>query len=569
MEPSYVSVKPEISQALESLLDELHSSDESKVLRSAPSNDNRSFVSARRRLLPKPRSLKSCPLCQQAGRSDFRSHFLSSCKFLPESDRHFMSKIRQVAGIELDESSYDYQHSLDQPDPSDFQEFPNMQHCSSGALPTMEPPVTRRVNVSQSPFLHAFYSHHPLRLTIDTGAETNMMRASLARHIGAKVTKHSQTALQADGRTPLTVVGETRLLLIRHGRPLILEALVVEDLDVDILAGTPFMTSNDIAVRPAKREIVIAGCDVASYGCSQSPQTHYAVRACHLLRAPSTNTTVWPGEFLEIDALSELLKDSTLAIEPRTDSVSSSHLKPTHTWPQPAIVQSIGGKLRLLNNTEEPLLVRKNDHLCQARLTVLEPPTEPSSSQAAEPSPKFTAPSSSPVESVHVDLDGLLSSSEKAAFISLLKEFQSVFDSRIPGYNGAAGPIEGVVNMGPVEPPQRKGRVPQYSRDQLDQLQIKFDELEAQGVFRRPEDLKVVVEYLNPSFLVKKRNGGFRLVTAFTDVGRYSKPQPSLMPDVDSTLLKIACWKYIIVSDSPCKEIHKVLWRGYTLLRPR
>ena len=46
-----------------------------------------------------------------------------------------------------------------------------------------------------------------------------------------------------------------------------------------------------------------------------------------------------------------------------------------------------------------------------------------------------------------------------------------------------------------------------------------------------------------------KRNGGFPLVTAFTDVGRYSKPQPSLMPDMDSTLLKIACWKYIVVSD--------------------
>ena len=65
----------------------------------------------------------------------------------------------------------------------------------------------------------------------------------------------------------------------------------------------------------------------------------------------------------------------------------------------------------------------------------------------------------------------------------------------------------------------------------------------------RPEDLNVVVEYLNPSFLMKKKNGGFCLVTAFTDVGRYRKPQPSLMTDVDSTLLKIACWKYIIVSD--------------------
>ena len=78
-----------------------------------------------------------------------------------------------------------------------------------------------------------------------------MMRASPAKHISAKITKSTQTALQADGRTQLSVVGETHLLLIRHGRFLILEALIVEDLDVEILAGTPFMTSNDIAVCPA------------------------------------------------------------------------------------------------------------------------------------------------------------------------------------------------------------------------------------------------------------------------------------------------------------------------------
>ena len=103
--------------------------------------------------------------------------------------------------------------------------------------------------------------------------------------------------------------------------------------------------------------------------------------------------------------------------------------------------------------------------------------------------------------------------------------------------------------MGPVQPPQRKGRVPQYSRDKLVELQEKFDELEQCQVFRRPEDIGVTVEYLNPSFLVKKPSGGFRLVTAFADVGRYSKPQPSLMPDVDSILRTITPWKYIIKSD--------------------
>ena len=77
----------------------------------------------------------------------------------------------------------------------------------------------------------------------------------------------------------------------------------------------------------------------------------------------------------------------------------------------------------------------------------------------------------------------------------------------------------------------------------------KFDELENQGVFARPEFLGITAEYLNPSFLVKKTSGGFRLVTAFAEVGRYSKPQPSLMPDVDSTLRSIARWKYLITSD--------------------
>ena len=543
------SVKPEISQALDSLLDELDTSDESKILRSASQTEHRaSLAFTRRRGPPKPRPLKVCPLCQQAGRPDSHSHFLSNCKFLPESDRLFMSRIRQVAGLDVDINSCDcYQNSdpVESPVPLDT---PVMQNCGPCVLPTMESTVSRRVNISQSPFLHAFFRHRPLRLTIDTGAETNMMRASLAKHIGAKVTKSTQTALQADGRTPLSVVGETRLQLVCRGRSLMLEALVVEDLDVDILAGTPFMTSNDIAVRPAKHEIIIAGCDVASYDSSQISQAHHAVRACHLLRAPCANTTVWHGEFLEVDAPSEFLKDSPLAIEPRTDSVSSNHRKPTHAWPQPVIVQAVGGKLRLLNDTDEPLLIRKNDHFCQARLTVPDPASDPSPVETYPAPSMLTAPLLTPAESVSVDPDGLLSSSQKASFNSLLKEFQIVFDPRIPGYNGTAGPIEGIVNMAPVEPPQRKGRVPHYLRDQLNLLQSKFDELEAQGVFRRPEDLKVVVEYLNPSFLVKKKNGGFRLVTAFTDVGRYSKPQPSLMPDVDSTLLKIARWKYIVVS---------------------
>ena len=80
----------------------------------------------------------------------------------------------------------------------------------------------------------------------------------------------SQQALQADGNTLLTIVGEACLSLSRKGRTLTVEALLVKNLDVDILAGTPFMACNDIAVRPATQKILIAGCDIVSYDSSNT-----------------------------------------------------------------------------------------------------------------------------------------------------------------------------------------------------------------------------------------------------------------------------------------------------------
>ena len=377
-----------------------------------------------------------------------------------------------------------------------------------------------------------------------------MIKSSLASYIGAKITKSSQSALQADGHTPLSIVGETRLVLTRNNRSLTLDALVVKDLDVDILAGTPFMTYNDIAVRPAKNEVIIAGSDVVPYAYANPSSSSHAVRYCLLLRAPSTTTTVWPGGFIELDLPPDIPPDTNLAVEPRVDSSSCRYVKSTHAWPQPTILEVVGGKLRLANTSDAPILVKKNDHLCQVRLVSDDIPSNATPPPSIPgPLPKLPAQHIYHSEPVSLDPDGILSPNQNASFMALLKEFDKVFDPTIPGYNGAAGPVQGVVNMGPVQPPQRKGRMPQYGRDQLAELQTKFDELETLGVFQRPEDVNIVAEYLNPSFLVKKRSGGFRLVTAFTDVGRYSKPQPSLMPDVDSTLRKIACWRYIIVSD--------------------
>ena len=180
--------------------------------------------------------------------------------------------------------------------------------------------MTCRVNTKQSPFFKAFYLRYPLRLTLDSGAETNMIRETVAKSIGAKICISSQLARQADGLTPLNVIGETHLVLSRGGTNLHLDALVVEDLDVEVLAGTPFLVSNDISIRPAKSQITI-GETVIHYGDDNAnrSQRHTVRRAqAYVLRAPASSTTVWPGDYIEL-SIPSVLDDLVVAVEPRND----------------------------------------------------------------------------------------------------------------------------------------------------------------------------------------------------------------------------------------------------------
>ena len=82
--------------------------------------------------------------------------------------------------------------------------------------------------------------------------------------------------------------------------------------------------------------------------------------------------------------------------------------------------------------------------------------------------------------------------------------------------------------------------------------------------------MNVTVQYLNLSFFIKKSNGGYHSVTAFADFRRYSKPQPSLMPDADSTLRKLLSGgiSLLLISQVPFikslrTRVYEILWRPY------
>ena len=129
----------------------------------------------------------------------------------------------------------------------------------------------RRVQTQPSPYVPVFCDEHPLRVTLDTGAEVNLIRSSAAARAGAQITKSSQAAYQADGLSPLCVVGETTLSLSRGQHVLTLQALVVDRLDVDVLAGTPFMATNDVHVRPAEGTVSFGDDVVFCYRAPTQP----------------------------------------------------------------------------------------------------------------------------------------------------------------------------------------------------------------------------------------------------------------------------------------------------------
>ncbi|KAJ8344559.1 hypothetical protein SKAU_G00318880 [Synaphobranchus kaupii] len=280
------SIKPEISQALCSLLDEIRASDDAKIFRTAitteprrPAQSSRAQSSTLRAPPRKPRQDKVCPLCKQAGRQDTR-HFLSECAYLPDSDRRYIVKARQIVSVVEDESDTDDDPGVSTP-----------THDSDGgaAAPSA---VAYRVQTRQSPYVDVFHGHHAVRITLDSGATGNMIRHSTATRLGSQILSSAQSVHQADGSSQLQVVGETRISFTRGDRVFQFDGLIVVDLDVDVLAGTPFMEANDVAVRPAKREVILGDvdppfCNIRKFVGSQLRTASYRVRLSDCFKVPS------------------------------------------------------------------------------------------------------------------------------------------------------------------------------------------------------------------------------------------------------------------------------------------
>ncbi|KAK2151113.1 hypothetical protein LSH36_375g03010 [Paralvinella palmiformis] len=275
------SIQPEISQAMDTLLDEVQLTTDACVLKSTnqytPSRNNNSPHKPSRQHL----SNKSGSICKQAGRQ--ANHFLSRCQYLPDDDRKYLTKVCQIAAF--DEDNDDDQISTSLPDPP--------------------PTINRMVQVKQSPYVNVYYGPDAIQVTLETGADTNMIRLALANNIQAPIKKSTQIAYQDD----------------------------VEDLDVNVLGGVTFTDCNDITIRTAKHLVILSDGSHVQYGPNVfNSDPSIRRNQAHLLRAPSTST-LWPGEFLELNIPDDASLEGQAALEPRTDAdCYSSWLRPVQSF---------------------------------------------------------------------------------------------------------------------------------------------------------------------------------------------------------------------------------------------
>lgn len=476
---------------------------------------------------------KKCCLCESAGRPGFNTHFLSECSFLPSDDRKYMSNISKIRDIVADTESDD-----------DSQDGSSSSVKSSGSVKSV--PVTSRVKVVPSPIMGVYVNDNSADITLDSGSEIDLMTETEANRLRLPWIPSRQGASQADGDSPLQVVGEVEFKCVRGHHSFKFHGLVVKKLNCPILAGMPFLYMNDVFTRPSKGTIYLGDCCVIK---TKSADVTGASRTCKatILKAPQ-KVCLLPGDELTVPVPDEF-KEKSLAIEPRSLTFSDES---SSKWLDCQTTSSnIDGEIILKNLSSDPVLLRKDEQFAQIRHIDVKDTSQQQNVLPVPPVPPVPPIKSDRPYSASIDVDpsNILTKSQREKFRKIHLEHDEVFSPQLGCYNGASGPFKHVITMGESLPPQRRGRNPMYNRSNLELLQAKCDELVQQGVLARPEDVNVSVEYVSPSFLIKKSSGGHRLVTAFNELAEHTRHQPTAMPNVDDVLRSIGQWKYVVKSD--------------------
>ena len=94
------------------------------------------------------------------------------------------------------------------------------------------------------------------------------------------------------------------------------------------------------------------------------------------------------------------------------------------------------------------------------------------------------------VGDVKIDPDNILDKVWKNKFFELCEEFSDIIQYSPGTYNGRYGFVKNSIEFTSLPPPNNRCYVPKYSKEMMDQLANKMDELMEDGILRRSESLR-------------------------------------------------------------------------------
>ena len=202
-------------------------------------------------------------------------------------------------------------------------------------------------------------------------------------------------------------------------------------------------------------------------------------------------------------------------------------------FPAPTMTSIISGKIRIENLSLMPVTIPRNEHIADVRLLSNDAPAKSSPQvsfikekrgptvpmSSLYPKPKPTVPVCQ-VDKVVVDPGNTLTDTQRQSVKAVLEEYKQVFSSRAGRYNGVLGNLNARVtlNNSLVEPPSYSPKRVVQS-EKMDRIQQDImDQMEADGILGRPEDLNITVTHMHTSYIVPKMEDGnptgeWRLVT--------------------------------------------------------
>ena len=390
---------------------------------------------------------------------------------------------------------------------------------------------------------------------IDEGSELCCIDQSLALSNNIPFSRTREFAVGA-GSHSMTLVGETDnsvVLSLQYCKfPIkwdIGKCVIVRNLGCPILIGEPGKSNNNILTDPTRKLISTHNT------CGQRVTFPYFNNATlssnSFICRTSTMEVLYPKDSLSMPVPAFFSESDRLYFTPRRESTTTS--------PPSQICKVTEGHINLVNNTDDPILIKKNSHFGDifSDIPVTSPLPMKKSPSSPPPPTSPTTPKMSYTDEIKLDPDNMIPPLWRSHFSDMMLQFSDIIDPNPGMYNNYFGNVDCSLNFIKEPPASIKARLPSYSHEKLVEMANMMDQMETMGVLAKPEDVGIIPRNVHTSYLVPKTDGRYRFVTDFTNLLPFIGKLEVVTPSISHAKRVLSTFKYHIELD-----LSHCFWQG-------